>query len=68
MGTDESRLTPIAATGRHPLRLTGELKHVPRGRIVDRTAHRTWGDGQACMLGGPIHGRVAISSSFLMFR
>ena len=47
MGTHESRLTPIAGTGMHPLRLTGELNHVPRGRIVDRTAHRTWGDGQA---------------------
>lgn len=68
MGTQESRLTPIAGTGMHPLRLTGELNHVPRGRIVDRTAHRMWGDGQACMLGGPTHGRVAISYSFLMFR
>ena len=33
MGTQESRLTPIAGTGMHPLRLTGELNLSPEAGL-----------------------------------
>lgn len=51
MGTDESRLTPIAGTGMHPLRLTGELKHVPQaGLWIGQPTERGVTAKRACLV------------------